>query len=101
MARGDHIYVSRGLYTHHGIDAGDDTAIHFTGEPGSKRNAVIARSSMGDFLQGAECKVRPYGKRDDVGTTMARANLNLGRRPITQSPTIASTSLHGAAQGAG
>jgi|tagenome__1003787_1003787.scaffolds.fasta_scaffold20399517_1 hypothetical protein len=83
MARGDHIYVSRGLYTHHGIDAGDDTAIHFTGEPGSKRNAVIARSSMGDFLQGAECKVRPYGKRDDVGTTMARANLNLGRRPIT------------------
>ena len=78
MARGDHIYVSRGLYTHHGIDAGDDTVIHFTGEPGSKRNAAIARSAMGDFLQGAECKVRRYGKRDDVDTTMARAESQLG-----------------------
>ena len=70
--------MSRGLYTHHGIDAGDDTVIHFTGEPGSKRNAAIARSSIGDFLQGAECKVRPYGKRDDVDTTMARAESQLG-----------------------
>ena len=73
MARGDHIYVSRGIYTHHGIDTGDGTVIHFTGEPGSKRNATIARSSMSDFLQGAECKVRRYGNRDGVDATMARA----------------------------
>lgn len=78
MPRGDHIYVSRGIYTHHGIDAGDGTVIHFTGEPGAKRNATIARSSMTDFLQEAECKVRRYGKRDDADTTMARAESQIG-----------------------
>src|SRR5690242_12391006 len=78
MERGDHIYVSRGIYTHHGIDAGDGTVIHFTGEPREKRDATIARSSMGEFLLGAECKVRRYGKRDDVETTMARAESQLG-----------------------
>jgi len=78
MSRGDHIYVSRGIYTHHGIDAGDGTVIHFTGEPGAKRNAAIARSSMTEFLQGAECSVRRYGKRDDVEKTMARAESRIG-----------------------
>jgi hypothetical protein len=78
VPRGDHIYASRGIYTHHGIDAGDETVIHFTGEPGAKRNATIARSSMTDFLQGAQCEVRRYGKRDDVDTTMARAESQIG-----------------------
>ena len=78
MARGHHVYVSRGLYTHHGIDAGDGTVIHFTGEPGSKRNACIARSSSEHFLQGAQCKTRRYGTRDDADATIARAESQLG-----------------------
>jgi len=41
MARGDHIYVSRSVFTHDGIDAGRDTTIHFTGEPDSSRWRVV------------------------------------------------------------
>jgi hypothetical protein len=70
--------VSRGVYTHHGVDAGDGSVIHFTGEPGAKRNARIARSSIADFLQGAQGKVRRYGKRDDAETTMTRAEAQIG-----------------------
>ena len=79
MARGDHIYVQRSVYTHHGIDAGDGTVIHFTGEPGqAKVDASIARSAMDDFLKGGDLKVRRYGKRDDPDTTMTRAESKLG-----------------------
>lgn len=80
MARADHIYVRRAAgYTHHGIDCGDGTVIHFTGEPGQQKiNACIARTAVADFLGGGELKVPRYGKRDDAGTTLARAESALG-----------------------
>ncbi len=79
MARADHIYVNRGSYTHHGVDAGDGTVIHCTGEPGrAKINAAIERTSMDDFLKGGEPKIRRYGKRDDVDTPMSRAESRIG-----------------------
>ncbi|MDQ8044274.1 MAG: lecithin retinol acyltransferase family protein [Patulibacter sp.] len=78
MARGEHIYVRRrGVYTHHGVDAGDGTVIHFTGEPGSKRHAAIARTPIEEFLSGGECRVRRYGARDDADVTIARAESQL------------------------
>lgn len=81
MARADHIYVSRGVYTHHGVDAGDGTVIHFTGEPGAaKINAAIERTPLEDFLKGGEVKVRRYGKRDGADTTMTRAESRIGNR---------------------
>lgn len=80
MSRGDHIYVSRGLYTHHGIDAGDGTVIHFSGEPRNKRDAAIRRSSMEEFLAGGKLRVRRYGRRDDADTTIARAESRLADR---------------------
>lgn len=52
MGRADHIYVSRGIYTHHGIDAGDGTVIHFSGEPKGNRDADIKRSTLTEFLSG-------------------------------------------------
>ncbi len=59
MAAGDHIKVKRagGLYTHHGIDMGDDTVIHFSGEPLHMRHAVVCRIAMADFLQGGQARV--------------------------------------------
>jgi hypothetical protein len=80
MARGDHIYVVRPLrYTHHGIDCGDGTVIHFTGEPGTRKSdACIARTSVEEFLAGGERKVREYGIRDDPDQTVARAESKLG-----------------------
>ena len=54
MARGDHIKARRagGLYTHHGIDMGDGTVVHFSGDPLHTRDASVCRVSMEDFLQG-------------------------------------------------
>jgi hypothetical protein len=80
MTAGDHIYVRRPLgYTHHGVDCGDGTVIHFTGEPGrSKADASIARTPLEDFLGGSVLRVQRYGSRDDAAATMARANSKVG-----------------------
>lgn len=60
MARGDHIYVERfwSLYTHHGIDCGDGTVIHFGVD--DYLSNVVQRSSMDAFLAGGIAKVRNY-----------------------------------------
>jgi hypothetical protein len=78
MGRADHIYVSRGIYTHHGIDAGDGTVIHFSGEPKDKRDADIKRSPLAEFLSGGTLKVRRYGVRNSAEVTMFRAESRLG-----------------------
>lgn len=80
MSRGDHIYVLRSLgYTHHGIDCGDGSVIHFTGEPGAaKVDACIARTSIEEFLDGGALKLRRYGRRDDADVTIERAESKLG-----------------------
>ena len=59
MALGDHIKTKRagGLYTHHGIDMGDGTVIHFSGEPSNFRAAVVCRITLEEFLQGGEALV--------------------------------------------
>ncbi len=55
MALGDHIKTkrARGLYTHHGIDMGDGTVVHFSGDPINHRNALVCRVSMDEFLRGS------------------------------------------------
>lgn len=56
MAKGDHIKVRRcrGLYSHHGIDMGDGTVIHFAGEPFRNRHAAVCRTDMDAFLAGGK-----------------------------------------------
>lgn len=81
MARGDHIYVRRrfGIYSHHGIDCGDGSVIHFTGEPGqSKERASIARTGLDDFLAGGKVRVREYGERHSPDVAVDRAESRLG-----------------------
>ena len=64
MAKGDHIRVRRcgGLYSHHGIDLGDGTVMHFSGEPLRQQDASICRVSLEDFLHGDELLVVGYGE---------------------------------------
>ena len=52
MAKGDQIKVFRGLYWHHGIDIGDGTVVHRSGEPFRERDAIVKRSSMHEFCRG-------------------------------------------------
>lgn len=83
MARGDHIYVSRwkGCYTHHGIDLGDGTVVHFSGEPLRVRHACVVRESMEVFCGGDTPKVvqhkRPLNDPDEVAETALK---HLGKK---------------------
>lgn len=81
MAKGDHIYVTRPLgYTHHGIDCGDGTVIHFTGEPGKKSDASIARSMISEFALDSIVRMREYSQKDDPQVVIGRAESKLGSK---------------------
>ena len=63
MARGDHIRVARmrGLYYHHGIDMGDGTVVHFSGEPLRLAEALVTRDTMAVFSGGYPVEVVDHG----------------------------------------
>ena len=80
MARGDHLVVRRWGYTHHGIDLGDGSVIHYSGEPGkSKAAATIRVATMEDFAAGGEVSVKAYGERNDPEETVSKAYSKLGQ----------------------
>ncbi|MFT4286021.1 lecithin retinol acyltransferase family protein [Nocardioides sp.] len=77
MVRGDHIYVSRGRrYTHHGIDCGDGSVIHYVGPRGSIR--YVARTPLEEFAAGDEVRVRQYKRAVDAEETMRNAESLIG-----------------------
>jgi hypothetical protein len=80
VARGDHIKVNRGMYYHHGIDLGDDTVIHYTGEPGKKSNASVKRTSMSEFLNGGTYEIVKYSKSLDKEATILKAYKLVGEK---------------------
>jgi hypothetical protein len=90
MARGDHIFVSMELYTHHGIDLGDGTLVHWTatdagssdllGLIGSKVQAEIRRTPLAGFSRGEPVWVRQYSKCYAAETVVARALSRIGHR---------------------
>lgn len=81
MAKGDHLFVSRGLYTHHGIDCGDGTIIEYGGDPLTPWNNLVRRVSRDDFLGRAPAQVRHYqGATNDPETVVKRAESRLGER---------------------
>ncbi|MBF2008474.1 MAG: GUN4 domain-containing protein [Chlorogloeopsis fritschii C42_A2020_084] len=76
MARGDHIYVhcdlvGIGSYTHHGIDCGDGTVIHYS-------EGIICRTTIQQFSQGKEICRSPYEYCDSPNLVMIRAKSRLG-----------------------
>lgn len=83
MSRGDHLWVRRGRrYTHHGIDCGDGTVIHFVRRGELRRGVLrrVERTSWAEFSRGAEVHVRSYRSRLAVEAIMTRAESRLGRR---------------------
>lgn len=75
MAKGDHIYINCGNYTHHGIDCGDGTAIHYIGE---SMQGVISRTSMDAFTSGKQLFTRQYEICDLPEIIIQRAESRLG-----------------------
>lgn len=91
MARGDHLYFLRaaGTYSHHGLDCGDGTVIHYESSPWMKLAGCfssaepprIARTSLADFSQGNEVFVRQYSEStnlQDAEIAIARAEERIG-----------------------
>lgn len=78
MARGDHIKVRRfgGVYSHHGIDLGDGSVIHFSGEPLQRAAARVCRVPMAEFLRGGRCKVVQYARHTRSAEDVIRAALS-------------------------
>jgi uncharacterized protein YwlG (UPF0340 family) len=74
--RGDHIYVERGLYTHHGIDCGDGSVIHYTGQSDFK--VFIERTSIVDFAKGQRIGTVAYVGCDSPENVVKRAATCLG-----------------------
>ena len=67
MAKGDHLLVSRarGLYSHHGIDCGDDTIIHYTSDRWLDPRRV-QRTDMRQFALLGEIELRDYSAIRDA-----------------------------------
>ena len=77
---GDHIYVHRGLYWHHGIYVGNNLSIHFDGEPGGNLgDARIKEVSLEQFAKGGIPKrLEHKNARYSNTETVKRARLRLG-----------------------
>lgn len=77
MARGDHLYVRRRRrYSHHGIDCGDGSVIHYVGPRARFRHVV--RTSLEEFAAEDEVLVRSYGQRLSPEETVRKAESRLG-----------------------
>lgn len=77
MARGDHIRVFRKGYWHHGIDCGDGTVIHYTGELFNRANAAVRRTTMEQFAKGGRVRVVKSDPAYDAEGVIARAESRL------------------------
>ena len=75
MGQGDHIYIDFGTYTHHGIDCGDGTAIHYTGE---RLRGIITRTSIAEFSCSQQISIKQYGNSDLPEIVIMRAESRLG-----------------------
>ena len=79
MSRGDHLFVRRRHYTHHGIDCGDGTVIHSSGEPGRRKfGARVRRTTMDEFLRGGTAVEIERPDALSADEVVARAEASLG-----------------------
>ena len=79
---GDHIYVRRKalLYSHHGIYAGEGQVIHFKGAVKEKKDPVVIKTDLANFLNGGKLKRRDYKKRLPHAETFRIAKDHLSQK---------------------
>lgn len=75
---GDHVSVSRGAYSHHGIFIGEGTIIHYSGEVLNKTGASVRSSALDTFASGRTVTVVQYGACDAAPVVVRRARSRLG-----------------------
>jgi len=72
LSPGDHIYVKRktALYSHHGIYSGDGKVFHYTGAEKEKKDPLVRKTTLEDFLKGGNLRKRDYKKRLSCSETL-------------------------------
>jgi hypothetical protein len=92
MARGDHLIVPLVCgTTHHGIDVGDGTVIHWSGiwrsvedtvqdQLFAKQNGMIRQESLDQFARGLAVSVRHYENSLSPDEVVTRAQSRLGEK---------------------
>ena len=79
MKRGDHVYVDRVLYEHHGIAVSPWQVIHYGAKSGqSMTQARICLATVQEFALGRTVRVRPHPEGFLPETTVSRAESRLG-----------------------
>jgi hypothetical protein len=83
MAAGDHVYIYCGVYSHHGIDVGDGTVIHFESTPWQKMTgqAAVAEIRQVDaavFSLGRPIYRRVYDRCSPLDVVVQRARSRIG-----------------------
>ena len=78
MALGDHLSVRHGLYTHHGIDLGDGTVVHYGRGLSDIKNAKIEIVSLDTFSDGKPVEVIESEVIFSVDEIVERAKSRLG-----------------------
>lgn len=77
--KGQHLYVSRGVYTHHGLGNGRGGVIHYSGLADGLKSGPICRASLTEFAGGNPIKVRRYlPLRFSPDESIARAESRIG-----------------------
>ncbi len=77
--KGQHLYVSRGVYTHHGIGDGGDGVIHYSEPTDGPAKGFIRRTSLSQFARGGDIKLREYkSRRFSPDEAVKRAESRLG-----------------------
>ena len=76
VSRGDHLWVQRTGYRHHGVDLGDGQIVHYSGS--LTRPGAISITSTAEFTQGALFHVVQHESRLSVEETVHRARSRVG-----------------------
>lgn len=78
---GEHLYVSRGLYTHHGIYIGHDQVVHYSGLANGLQSGPVSIISLTEFSSGQIVSVRRYKKtKYNSFEVVERVSSRLGER---------------------
>ncbi|NMC20434.1 MAG: lecithin retinol acyltransferase family protein, partial [Thermogutta sp.] len=82
LRRGDHVYVSYGFYTHHGIYVGDDAVVAFCKKPADHPDGPprICKISTAEFADGRKIRVRNHAPSEcsPAEKVVARALSHVG-----------------------
>lgn len=73
LTRGDHVYVRRGIHSHHGIYVGKGRVIHFKGAFKEKSHPVVSETDLEEFLRGGKLQRQNHKKKLPPEETVRRA----------------------------